>query len=238
MGLPVVGWFGRFGRIMNNQNKPVKAAAMNALQIQRDAQTMLTAFDQLKPSERIFVNAYIATDNPITAIVDAFPNLAGSSVASVRAFDMLNRPLVQAAIAQKVNALAARYDVSMESLIGELAFIAKARFDDYFRITPEGEPFVDLSEASPEALSVISSVTVEDVKDGRGPDAREIRKVRLTFHDKLAAIEKLIKIQGGYAPVGVNVNVSGGLTNNAEAVKESMTAEQAADYYQRSLETE
>lgn len=219
-------------------NTAVRKAAYQTLAGQHDPAVMLTAYDQLKPSERMFVNSYISTDNPITAIVAAFPKLAGSSVAQVRAFDMLNRPLVQAAIAQKVDALAERYDVSMDALVRELSYMAKSRFNDYFRLNEDGEPFVDLSEATPEALSAIQSVTVEDVKDGRGEDARDIRKVKLAFYDKQSAIDKLIRIQGGYAPTGVQVNVSGGLTVDTRAVTVSMTAEQAAEYYQKSLESE
>lgn len=219
-------------------NATVRQAAFTALAAKHDPSVMLTAYDQLKPSERMFVNSYISTDNPITAIVTAFPKLAGSSVAQVRAFDMLNRPLVQAAIAQKVDALAERYDVSMDALVRELSYMAKSRFGDYFRITEDGEPFVDLSEATPEALSAIQSVTVEDVKEGRGDDARDIRKVKLSFYDKQSAIDKLIRIQGGYAPTGVHVSVSGGLQIESKAVTVSMTAEQAAEYYQQSLEND
>lgn len=213
-------------------NGTVRAAAYAAL---ANPPAILTAYDQLKPTERIFVDAYVATDNPIRAIIAANSALASQpSVAQVRAHDMLKRPLVQAAIAQKIDKLAEKYDVSVNALVRELAFVAKANMGDYVRITPEGEPFVDLSTATPEMLAAIQSVTVEDVKEGRGPDAREIRKVKFTLHDKLSAIDKLMRKHGAYAPVGVAV--TGQLTLTAETVKETMTAEQAADMYARSLE--
>lgn len=220
-------------------NAVVRQAAYEALAMQHDKSVMLTAFDQLKPSERIFVSAYVATDNPVRAIIAANPALdSNPHLAQVRAFDMLKRPLVQAAIAQKIEKLAEKYDVSVEALVRELAFVAKANMADYVRITPEGEPYVDLSEATPEMMAAIQSVKVEDVKEGRGEDAREIRRVTFQLHDKLRGIDMLMKRHGAYAPVGMNVNVTGGLTVQHEPVKETMTAEQAADHYQRSLESE
>jgi len=222
---------------MARLTKPVKEAAMKMLATKHDPSVMLTAYDQLRPTERIFVNAYVATDNPMRAIVAANPALeANPSIAAVRAHDMLKRPLVQAAIAQKIEKIAEKYDVSIDALVRELAFVAKANMYDYVRITPEGEPYVDLSEATPEMMAAIQSVTVEDVKEGRGDDAREIRRVKFQLHDKLRGIDMLMKKHGAYAPVGMNVNVTGGLTVQHEAVRETMSPEDAADYYQRSLE--
>lgn len=199
---------------------------MEMLATKHDASVMLTAFDQLKPSERMFVNAYVATDNPMRAIVAAFPVLESQrSVAQVRAFDMLKRPLVQAAIAQKINDLSSRYSIQADAIYKEVAKIAKSDIRDYMTLNEAGMPKLDLMQTSDEAWGAISGF---EVVPGIG--------VVPKMHDKQRALEMAIKLQGFYAPVGVAVNVSGGLTVKNETVKEDMTDEQAADYYQRSLE--
>jgi len=213
---------------------------MQSLARQHGGELMLTAYDQLKPTERIFVDAYVATDNPVTAIRAAMPALA-EKLLNIRAVDMLNRPLVSAAIADKVRRITAKYDVSVDALVRELAYIAKANMADYVRITPEGEPFIDLSEVSYEAMAAIKSVKVEDVKEGRGEDSREIRKVSFDLHDKQGAIDKLLRKHGAYPATGsqFNIQLNGNTNNlqiNANGVTENMSDADAADYYARSLE--
>lgn len=222
---------------MGTPNKALRITAMKALARQHSGEMMLTAYDQLKPTERIFVDAYVATDNPVTAIRAAMPALA-ENLLNIRAVDMLNRPLVGAAIADKVRRITEKYDVSVDALVRELAYMAKANMADYVRITPEGEPFVDLSEATYEMMAAIKTVTVEDVKEGRGEDQREIRKVKFDLHDKQGAIDKLMRKHGAYAPTGagitLNMQVNGDNTNMQ--INADMSPEQAADYYARSLE--
>ncbi len=222
-------------------NKAIRLAAAKAAVAQHSGELLLTAYDQLKPTERIFVDVYVATDQPLKAMREAMPAIA-DHVLKVRAVDFLNRPLIQAAIADKVRRVTEKYDVSVEALVRELAYMAKANMADYVRITPEGEPYVDLSEVTYEMMSAIKTVTVEDIKDGRGPDAREIRKVKFDLHDKQAAIDKLMRKHGAYAPVGgptVNVQVNGNGTNLQianGAVREDWTDAEAANYYARLLE--
>lgn len=218
-----------------------------ALNERHGAEFMLTAYDQLKPTERIFVDAFVATDSPIKAIVAALPSTP-VNVQNVRAIDFLKRPLVQAAIADKIRRVTEKYDVSTDALVRELAFVAKANMRDYVRLTPEGEPFPDFSEVPYEAWAAVKSIKVEDVKDGRGatdpetgkPVDREIRKVSFELHDKLGAIEKLMKKNGAYPAAQMQLTgANGGPIQTAvdiRAITVTMTPEQAADHYARSLE--
>lgn len=218
-------------------NKAVRIAAATAIARQHSGEVMLTAYDQLKPTERIFVDVYVATDQPLKAMRAAMPALP-DNLLNIRAVDMLNRPLVSAAIADKVRRVTEKYDVSLDALVRELAYIAKANMADYVRLTPEGEPFVDLSDTTYEMMAAIKSVSVEDVKEGRGEDQREIRKVKFDLHDKQGAIDKLMRKLGAYPQVGVgntlNVQINGANTNMQ--INADMSPEQAADYYARSLE--
>lgn len=194
-----------------------------------------TAYEQIKPFERVFVDAYVATDNPIKASQAVYPNLAANpSIANVRAMDMLSRPLIQAAIAERYKRLSDRFEITAENVTREIALMAFARMGDYVRITDEGEPFVDMSELTSEQMAAISEVTVEDFTEGRGPDARQIRKVKFKLHDKGGALDKLAKIVGVYAPERLELTGANG--GPIQSVSVTMSAEQAALAYQQSLE--
>ena len=86
--------------------------------------------------------------------------------------------------------------VEADDVIKELALLGFANMRDYIQITDEGEPFVDLSELTREQASAISEVVVEDFKDGRGIDARDVRKVRFKLHDKRGPLTDLAKHLG------------------------------------------
>ena len=73
--------------------------------------------------------------------------------------------------------------------------MAYANMDDYTRLVG-GERVVDLTSATRDHLAAVQEITVEDFKDGRGEEARDVRKVRLKLADKQGAIERLNKMFG------------------------------------------
>lgn len=78
--------------------------------------------------------------------------------------------------------------ITAQQVINELAKIGFANMLDYASITDQGEPFVDLSDVTRDQAAAIAGFTVEDFKDGRGEDARDVRKVTFKLHDKRAAL--------------------------------------------------
>src|SRR5579884_2135369 len=89
-----------------------------------------------------------------------------------------------------------RYAVSRERNVAELARMAYANMADYTRRTPEGELVVDFSNADRDALAAVQEVVVEDFVDGRGDDARDVRRVRFKLAAKQGAIERLNRMFG------------------------------------------
>ena len=198
-----------------------------------------SAYTQLSTSERLFVDAFLIKDSPRSAALAAFPDYASRpTLADVRALDYMRQPLVKAAIAEKLREAAAKTDITVERVINEIALVAFARMGDFIRITPDGEPFVDLSEATPEQLAAIAEVQVEDFKDGRGDDARDVRRVKFKLHDKLSGLDKLMRRFGAYAPERTEISGPGGGAIPVAQITAEMTAEQAAELYARSLESD
>jgi hypothetical protein len=89
-----------------------------------------------------------------------------------------------------------KYAVSRERNIAELARMAYANMADYTRKTPGGELVADFSEADRDALVAVQEIVVEDFVDGRGEDARDVRRVRFKLASKQGAIEQLNRMMG------------------------------------------
>lgn len=201
----------------------------------------LTAYDQLRPTERIFVDAYIATDDPRGAALTAFqktpmPNLIRGTNGDVRAMEYLKRPLIQAAIAERLKEIAARLEISAEKTVQEIAKVAYANMGDYVTINDDGVPEVDFSNISYDQMAAVAEITSEEVVEGRGNDAKLIRKTKFKLHDKMNGLEKLVRIQGLNAPERLEVAGKNGGPIQVQAITVVMTPEQAAIEYAKSLE--
>ena len=86
--------------------------------------------------------------------------------------------------------------ITKERVLEELARIGFANMIDYITIGKDGDPFVDLSALTREQAAAVSEVTVEDFKDGRGEDARDVRRVKFKLHDKKSALVDIGKHLG------------------------------------------
>jgi phage terminase small subunit len=73
----------------------------------------------------------------------------------------------------------------------ELARLGFSNMLDYMRVGDDGDPYLDFSDLTREQAAAIAEVTVEDFKDGRGEDARDVRKIKFKLADKKAPLELL-----------------------------------------------
>lgn len=130
-----------------------------------------------------------------------------AKAASVSATRMLKQP----SIAARVNELLTRRDeievksieraieragITKAAVLAELAKIGFANMLDYVKVQGDGDAFVDLSKLTRDQAAAIQEVTVEDFKDGRGEDARDVRRVRFKLADKKGALVDIGKHLG------------------------------------------
>lgn len=87
----------------------------------------------------------------------------------------------------------ARIGVRADRVLEELARLGFSNMLDYLNISRDGEPYVDLSEMTREQAAAVQEVTVEDFLEGRGEDAREVRRVKFKLADKKSSLELLGK---------------------------------------------
>lgn len=125
-----------------------------------------------------------------------------------------SRLLGNAKVRKRVEELKAagaeRAEVSIAEVLRELKLIGFANMRDYIRIGSDGDPHFDMSELDRDQAAVISELMVEDFKDGRGDDARDVRRIKFKLHDKRAALVDIGKHLGMFKEK-IDVNVSGGL---------------------------
>lgn len=108
---------------------------------------------------------------------------------------------VQSFIQAEMAKRAKRTDITADRVLAELALIGFANMADYMRIV-DSDPVIDLSGMTREQAAAISEVTVEDFKDGRGADARDVRRIKFKLSDKRAALVDIGKHLGMFKDKG------------------------------------
>jgi phage terminase small subunit len=76
-------------------------------------------------------------------------------------------------------------------VLEELTKIALANMLDYMKVGPKGDPVLDLSTLTRDRGAVVHEVTVDTYVEGRGDEAREVKRVRFKLCDKLGALRDL-----------------------------------------------
>jgi len=99
---------------------------------------------------------------------------------------------VRTALSRRRELAASRASVTADRVLAELARVGFADLSDYEPLLESG----DLSSLPSGAAAALSEVTVDTYADGRGAGAREVRRVRIKLHPKLAALEGLGKHLG------------------------------------------
>src|SRR3984893_15140245 len=146
-----------------------------------------------------FVELYLAGGNAAEAYRQAYSSAAPSRSVAREGHRLLKHPKIAPFLAEaEVRARAVlveaanRYAVSRERNVAELARMAYANLEDFTRQVGE-ERVIDLSGATRDQLAALQEITVEDYLDGRGKDARQVRRTKIKLGDKQGAIERLNK---------------------------------------------
>lgn len=169
----------------------------------------------LSERDRKFADEYLKDYNATRAAKRAGFSPVSAHVEGCLA---LKKPKVIAHIRQRQAALAKKYEVTQERIVAELAKIGFSTMGDYMRVTPDGQPYIDLSDLQEAEAAALSEITVDDYVDGRGDNARDVKRVKIKLHDKKGALVDLAKHLGMFAKNGdegddteLKIVVEGGL---------------------------
>lgn len=147
----------------------------------------------LSLKQKRFVAEYLIDLNAAQAAIRA-----GYSAKTARKTGCKNltRPGIAEAVAAAQSKMAAKLEITAEGVLQEFALIGFANMADYMKVGPDGDPWLDFSKLTRAQAAALAEVTVEDFKEGRGEDARDVRRVKFKLHDKRAALADLAKHLG------------------------------------------
>ena len=147
----------------------------------------------LTPKQERFIEEYLIDLNATQAAIRAgYSEKTAGSIGH----ENLTKPEIQEALTIRRKAIAAATDITPEKVISELAKLGFSNMQDFIRITSGGDPMADLSNLTRDQAAALSEFTVEDFTDGRGDDARDVRRVKFKLADKRAALVDIGKHLG------------------------------------------
>src|SRR3954462_13722353 len=156
----------------------------------------MTTDQDLTRRQSAFVKEYLIDLNGAAAAVRAgySPNAAKEQAAR-----LLTHANVKAAIAAATAERSERTRLKADSVIEELRRIAFANISDYVAWNHEKVVFLNSQKMTPESLSAVAQVSYD--RNGG---------VQVRLHDKIAALDKLMKHLGKYVPERHEISGPGG----------------------------
>jgi hypothetical protein len=156
----------------------------------------VSAYRQLRPAERAYVDGYVAdlerdAQRKGERISNALHRAVPAAIIEASR-GMLDRPLVRAAIAERINDLAAQSELTVHRVVKELMNIGFSSIGHYQTIGEDGMPYYDLSQCTPEQLAAIQAIELETIEGRNGTT----RRLKIKLHDKLGGLDRLARFMG------------------------------------------
>jgi len=90
-----------------------------------------------------------------------------------------------------------RLAITKEALAREFVPLATSSMKNYVTVSPlEGQPYFDFSAVTEDQWRAVKAMTIEEFVDGKGGNAREVRRVKFQLHDKVPAGMAIAKLFG------------------------------------------
>ena len=152
-----------------------------------------TGVPALTAKQQRFVDEYLIDLNATQAAIRAgYSEKTAYSIGN----ENLSKPEIAKAIEDAQTARAKRTEITADRVLTELGKLGFSNMQDYMRAGADGDPYLDFSNLTREQAAALAEVTVEDFKDGRGEDARDVRRVKFKLTDKRAALVDIGKHLG------------------------------------------
>lgn len=204
-----------------------------------NALTFASAYSQLRPTQKLYVDAYVAdvereAERRNERISNALHRVIPPEVVAASG-GMLDISVVRIAIAERINDLAVASEITVSRWIKEVASIAFSSVENYQQVDEFGQATIDLTRATPEALAAVKSVETEEA--GSPFERARKRKTKLILHDKMAALKMLGDYMGVMQPDNPHFRASQQRpASEPVALPPGATVADASDLYARTLD--
>lgn len=149
-------------------------------------------FNNLTYKQAIFVREYIKDFNGRRAAEAAGYTVGGNNPLAMVSW-LMAQTRINDAIQYLMDKRARKIELSAERVLEEIARMAFANIEDFLDFHPNGDVAVNLTKATREQLAALSEVTVDEYLEGRGEDARRVKRTRIKMSDKSRNLELLGK---------------------------------------------
>lgn len=150
----------------------------------------------LNDKQKRFVSEYLKDLNATQAAIRAGYS---KKTAGITGFDLLRNPKIAQEIANQQQKRAQRTEITQDKVLTELARMGFANLADYVAVQPDGSAVVDLSRATREQWAAVQEIVVDEYVEGRGAQAREVKRTKIKLHPKTSALELIGKHLGMFA---------------------------------------
>jgi phage terminase small subunit len=161
--------------------------------------------DGLTPKQQRFVDEYLIDLNATQAAIRAGYS---KDTANEQGSQNLAKLSIQSAIAERQTKLAEKLEITQERVLAEYAKLGFANMLDYVTVQEDGSAYVDLSALTREQAAAIQEMTVDEYTEGKGEDARGVKKVKIKLSDKRGALDSIGKHLGMFIERNVNIDVT------------------------------
>ena len=192
-----------------------------------------SAYRQLRPAEKAFVDAYVADAERVAARNNERISLTLYRAIPAQVIEasrgMLDKPLVVAAISERITDLAAQSELTVHRMVKEMMGIAFSSVGDYMLVGEDGMPWFDLTKATPEQLAAIQSIEIEETPRTGS------RKFKFKLHDKLGGMKMLAEYMGLLERDNPHWRAEQARPTQQGALPSSTTVDAAADMYSQMI---
>lgn len=173
--------------------KRVKASRKKKVTKKRAKKTATKGQRKLTAKMTRFVAEYLIDGNATQAAIRAgYSKKAAYAIGA----ENLRKPQIAKLISKHQEAAAEKLQCSADDIAQELHKLGFSNMANYMRVGKDGDPYLDFSALTREQAAALAEVTVDDYLEGRGEDARTIRRVKFKLVDKRASLVDLAKLLG------------------------------------------
>jgi phage terminase small subunit len=144
----------------------------------------------LTPKHHRFIDEYLIDCNAKQAAIRAGYS---AKTAEVQGSRLLSYAKVSQEIQRRQADLAQNAGITVKRVLEEYARIAFADIGEFLRITEDGRVELDFTRLREGDTRIISEITQDEIKEGRGKDTRTIVRTKFKLHPKLTALDAIGK---------------------------------------------